>query len=226
MKKVSLKMIFIFFTVTGINYNFSQTYILCTAALRDLFYGQRKEEYINCFSRCKEFGFEPYIVEALNPFDSHTFLNDYSNHVLYMGLHKTDVEKGIHEARSIIAAIDYFNFKNEDMVIKLTGRYFLDNHSFLKTVQSSKNSHINAFVSFKNDLWADTGLFAMRVRDIKKMYNQKYRDGNMFLLIENLLAKYVKLMPKDTTMNIGDLGLKAVIFGDGSNYNKKNSTPL
>lgn len=220
MRLVSFKRILIFCFLFGINSNFSKTYILCTAALKDVYYEQRKDEYIKSLSRCKEFGFEPYIVEALKPFDSHTFLNDYSDHVLYMGLHTTEVEKGIHEARSIIAALDYFNFNNDDMIIKLTGRYFLEDDSFLKTVQSKENSHINAFVSFKNDLWADTGLFAMRVKELKNMYNQMYRDGKMFLLIENLLAKYVKLMPRETTMNIGNLGLKAVIFGDGSNYNK------
>jgi hypothetical protein len=57
--------------------------------------------------------------------------------------------KGNHELYDIKEAIKYYNIQDDDIVIKLTGRYALLNDSFFKFIQENENNY-DAFIKFYN----------------------------------------------------------------------------
>lgn len=145
--------------------------IICTSALLSSKFEERKQEYIKSLKILEQFGYRPqtYIVEAegYSPF---SFYHDYCDHVFYANTNDlTLINKGVNEAKSLIEAFDYYDFDDEDMLVKLTGRYFFNDDHFLKLVEA--HSDVDAFASVLE--WdpskVTTGCFAMRAKYFKQM---------------------------------------------------------
>jgi len=148
--------------------------IIATSALIPYRFEERKEEYIKSLKTLDSFGYKSrtYIVES--GCDSPlSFYEDYCDHVFYANTNNLRlVNKGVNEAKAILKALDHYQFDDEDMIVKITGRYCFDNDQFLKTVQA--HPEIDAFARRMLDpsRGITTGCFAMRGKFFKRMFKE------------------------------------------------------
>ena len=136
--------------------------IVCTSAQKPQGYEERKKQYMHALSLLKnKYDFDFYLVESIA--NGPTFLDEYCNHICYT--HSNDaslVNYGINEAISLIMAFKEFNFDPDTMIVKLTGRYPLENDEFIKIVEQNMDADIIARTWHEGD--ACTGLFAIRLK--------------------------------------------------------------
>jgi hypothetical protein len=122
---------------------------------------------------------KPIIVE--NNGKRPTYLDTLGCDVLYTDNNAANhPNKGVNELNDIKAVIDAYKIADDDMIIKLTGRYrFLDD-SFICTIKEHMTTY-DAFVKFFNVctlrfMWDDCvlGLYAIKCKHLKAFtYNCK-----------------------------------------------------
>jgi len=203
--------------------------IVFTAALIDNHFEERKLEYIKSLKTIKSFGYEPYIVEACK--ERPTFFDDYSCNVLYPNENLPDVDKGVNEARSVLAICEHFNFKDDDMVVKITGRYCLQDDYFIRFVET----YSNADIIFK--WWAKgglvfTGCFAMKYKYLKKMligyilkkFKMMDENDESFCIIESFCTDYLENIKKDNgkIIILDKIHLWTNLYATGEDYEPHN----
>lgn len=220
----------IFFAIIIINLITNNTIlgelkILYTAALLKNNYEERKKEYITCLDILSKYGFKnPYIVEAIQG-TGPSFFDKYSTNVFYSKVHDFNVKdianKGINEARTMLDAINHFNFNPNDMIMKITGRYYFVSDKFIKLVK--QNPDVDIFVKvISNGTWAITGCFAIRAHYLKDMIeNLDYvhmEKNNSYIEAEfaSYLNKIIKTKnPKIKYVDMIDLA--GLMIGNGFN---------
>lgn len=170
--------------------------ILCSAALvppsadhhQDV---SRKEAYAKSLNTLKRYGLETYVVESIA--SGPTYLDEYCNHVCYTQSNNAFIRNhGINEAVSMLIGLKHFNFKPDDMIIKLTGRYSLESDEFIRLVQY--NSDVDAIVRAwsENDVY--TVLFAIRAKyflDFLDNYINFQRMYQENIALEHLFGAYI-----------------------------------
>jgi len=137
----------------------------------------RESRYTECIQQILTFiendaSIKPIIVENNGP--RQTFLDDFNCDICYTDNNKIDFKhKGENELLDIKEVINKYNIQDDDMVIKITGRYKLLNSNFINLI--TNNTDIDAFVKFfnvctKEYLFDDCvlGLFAVRCKYLKK----------------------------------------------------------
>lgn len=171
--------------------------VVCTSALIPECYGPRKQQYIRCINLLKSYNYQPYIFEACHP-SPPTFFEDHAQHVFYSNVNDNQLRnKGVNEARSMMEGFKHYQFNDNDMIVKVTGRYHLESRHFLNLVEN--NPEVDVFV--KCDPWHPiplgrviTGCFAMRSRLFKEMLENldliKMEDEMIDIEIE--VARFVK----------------------------------
>jgi len=115
---------------------------------------------------------KPIIVE--NNGVKKTYLDDLQCDIIYTENNKTDyIQKGVNELLDIKEVISRYNIQDDDIIIKLTGRYKVLTSSFINTVKDNINTH-DAFVKFFNVctlkyMFDDCvlGLFAIKCKFLK-----------------------------------------------------------
>lgn len=96
----------------------------------------------------------PYqIVVVENNGPRKTFLDDLGVTVLYTEGNAVDHEKGVKELDDILSAVDHFQMSDADLVVKMTGRYFLDDDHgglapFMATLRDMDVDRTRAVVKF------------------------------------------------------------------------------
>lgn len=196
-----------------------ETRIVLTAALINHKYYERKKEYINAISILNRFGYNNlYIIESVR---SHkTFLDDYCENVIYTNSNNFNLQnKGVNEGNAIVKSLDKLDCKDEDIVVKLTGRYYFISDSFLKTIQS--NPSIDVFAKLFLDGQVFTGCFAMRYKYFKEMFSQfDYEKMEREMIsIEIEVANYIRSIAKEKNarvMYLDNLDIVANVFGVGN----------
>lgn len=188
-----------------------ETRVLCTSALLEANYETRKNEYISSFKALEAMGSKPYLVEAIAQ-SGPTFLENYSDRVFYSRVNDHWLRnKGVNEARSMLAAFEHFNFKDNDMILKLTGRYLFNSDSFLKLIEN--NCDVDAFI--KKDEYGQvfTGCFAMRCKYFKAMLRQLDLEKmeRSMINIEREVANYIEKNSHLTVMEVETVGITARI---------------
>lgn len=90
------------------------------------------------------------IVIVENNENPDTFLNTLGCDVLYTNTNFLPIyNKGIKELIDVFKCIEYFNIKDEDFVIKMTGRYILDDNSqFIKELKNLHNTKYECIVRY------------------------------------------------------------------------------
>lgn len=143
----------------------------------------RKKQYLTSISNtlkvieneCKEHTIKPIIVE--NNGMRKTYLDDLDADVLYTNHNQTKTKhKGVNELLDIQYVINHYNIQDDDIVIKLTGRYEMLNRSFFDLVMNHQNVY-DAFVKFY-DVCAQKykeydcvlGLFAIKCKYLKEFH--------------------------------------------------------
>lgn len=143
--------------------------------IRVLDMNTRIVEYKESLRTILSFGFReiiPIIIE--NNGKRVTFLDDFGIHVHYTDNNKSSFKhKGINELMDIKSVISANSLKDDDIVIKLTGRYKLIDDLFFRTVIENAESY-DAFIKFFNVSTEEfmqndcvLGLFAIRCKYLK-----------------------------------------------------------
>lgn len=174
---------------------FSQIHVVMTTAQLAIRYEERKAEYLRSFNAVKSYGFDPWIIEATNIKTS--FFDEISKQVLYPQRHNDFLKnKGVNETMSIRASLPHLPFKDDDIVIKLTGRYYLYDRSFINFIQAN-SSEYDAFVCFGRNFVSDnhvfTGCFGCRWKYFKKFVNEMDFDKaeSDYIPVEQLFAEFI-----------------------------------
>jgi hypothetical protein len=179
----------------------------------------RERTYIDSISHTLKVlpdGIKPIIVE--NNGQRSTFLDDFGIDVLYTNNNQlTFPSKAGNELADIRAVIQRFGIRDEDMVIKITGRYKVMSPRFFKDVMDDREGH-DAFIKFfnvctkKHTPGTDCvlGLVAMTAK-FYKMFEYKYPHN---LSTESEFAAYVSSNCK--YKEVHDLDLLCCFAGDHS----------
>jgi len=194
-----------------LSYLSQETRVLCTSALLVNNFETRKLEYITSLEFLSARDYKPYVVEAIAQ-KGPTFFEDFTDQIFYSRVNNPGLQnKGVNEARSIMAALEHFNFKDNDMILKLTGRYLFNSDSFLRLVEN--NCDVDAFI--KKDEYGQvfTGCFAMRCKYFKDMLRQLdlERMESSMISIEREVANYIGRNAHLKVMEVEAVGVGARI---------------
>ena len=175
-------------------------YIECITALLDLVKGDDRVKVI--------------LVE--NNGVRKTFLDSFGCDVVYTDTNKKSLCKGVKELLDIQTVIRSYNMQDNDMIIKLTGRYKVLNRSFIDTVLSSMATK-SAFLKFYNVCTRQfepydcvLGLYAIRCTYLKSF---KYTGERSY---ESDFAIYVKhaILAKEQIQEVDTLSLECCFADD------------
>lgn len=122
--------------------------------------------------------------------------------------------KGVNELLDINAVAEYYNIGDDDIIVKLTGRYKMTDTSFLDTVKANAKRY-DAFVKFFNVCTLQyleddcvLGLVAIRRKYLKDLQYTLVRSP------ECEFATYVRNTLGDRVMEIHRLGLECMFADD------------
>lgn len=220
MKLLSLSSILVLFFPIN---TFNQIEIVASAAIIDNQFELRKKQYIYSLEVLNNFGYEPYIVEACLS-SGPSFLDQYCSKVYYAHTNDSTLRnKGVNEARSLLAFFDQCNFKDDDMIIKITGRYFFENDFFIKLVESTPeiDAIARGWGQADPSIAIFTGCFAMRYKHFKKMIKEINfeRMEAEWIDIERIAARYLNKIIKEEkakVLYIDKIFMGAHIFYGGT----------
>lgn len=155
-------------------------YFIITTSLIPYMFEERKIQYIHAISKImektKQIPDSKCIIVENNGYRE-TFLNDIGIDVLYTTSNQLDLEKGTKETYDILACIREFKMRENDFIVKITGRYIVEDVCpFLEELKNI--DHIDAILRYDsymnpaskvktND--CITGLIGMRVKYLLKM---------------------------------------------------------
>ncbi len=196
--------------------------IIYTAALIPTHIEARKKEYIRSLKILKKFNIPIYIVEACKK-NGPTFLENYCKNIFYAQSNNVFLKnKGVNEVSTLLEAINHFNFSDEDILIKLTGRYHFKSKLFINTIQD--NSHYDAFVKLDPYGQVFTGCFAIKVKYLKKMLLQLdlVKLEKKMINIERAVADFL-YENKISTLLVEKLDVMVRVYGTGYEYDKQVS---
>lgn len=188
--------------------------ILYTAAILDHHYEMRKREYLHSLEILASWEKSPCIVEACR---ESSFFDELGIPIFYSKVNDDSLaNKGINEARSLQKALKYYAFPNNEILLKLTGRYFFTDDAFLKLVEN--NPSLDAFVKKTPDGPVFTGCFALRCGYLQQFLNQLdfVKMEKQHLSIESELAGFLLRNPHIKTLYVDTLHITANIFGTGT----------
>jgi len=174
---------------------YGEVHVLMTGAVISLQYEARKQEYLTSFFSLQSYGIEPWIIIATNMHAS--FFDELSHQVLYPQKNNLSIRnKGVNEAMSLRASIPHLPFADDDIVIKLTGRYCLHKRSLLDLIETSSNDYDVWGIFGKHFVSPDhlfTGCFAMRWKYLKKMLSEMdcVAAEIDYLPVEKLFAEFI-----------------------------------
>lgn len=184
---------------------------------------KRKNEYFLAIANCLELlpkEIIPIIVE--NSCDGSSFLDVFDCDVVYTRNNNFEIEgdyklhKGVNELRDIKQVIQKYDIQDDDMIIKLTGRYLLFKDDVFQMVL--KNSDRDAFVKYYNALTNESrdidmilGFFALKCKYFKIF---EYRDPTIGAE-EDFISSINEFIPKDKIVRLEKLYLR-LFFGENA----------
>lgn len=166
--------------------------VLFTAAIIKDNAKQRKEHYCTHLKKLKSYGCEVYVVESCQ--EGPTYLDEYCDHVCYTHSNKSLESKSYNEVVSMDIGMRYFDFKPDDLVLKVTGRYILEDRRFINFVENHADADIIARIWSQID--AFTGYFAIRKNVFDQLidcYYHTYYTVSKDCLIEHVLGNFITL---------------------------------
>jgi hypothetical protein len=137
----------------------------------------RKNRYMECIQYLIDLLEEDSSVKLIvveNNGPRQTYLDNLKCDILYTNNNNYKfAHKGVNELSDIKDVIEHYHIKEDDMIIKLTGRYKMLDMSFIQLVKD-KSKEYDAFIKFFNVcelkyMYDDCvlGLFAMKCKYIK-----------------------------------------------------------
>ncbi len=188
--------------------------VVCTAALIKDQEEQRKKEYIDSLNTLLSYGMWTYVLESCSS-ENFTFLDQHAGTVYYTKTNDPTLRnKGVNEALSLINGFSHFQFNDNDMVIKLTGRYHCNTDTIIKLVE--ENPEYDAIIKKDAHGQVFTGCFAMRYFHFKNMlesFDFNSMEKNMINL-EQKVADYLASHPNIRVLEVQKIDVSARI-GNG-----------
>lgn len=179
----------------------------------------RKEQYINGINKLKNVinnmnikNYKIIIVE--NNGLRNTFLDNLGHDVYYTNNNSLNFEKGYIELKDILDCINYYNINDNNFIVKMTGRYILDDNSefinIVKNLYNIENINYDCIIKYGSYSYpldyktsdCITGLIGMKCFYIKKI--DIYKTNNP---IEWNWAKVTYLMDNDKIYKVKTLGI-------------------
>ena len=187
------KIIFLLFLAASPYKLHAKVRLLCSSALTSQHFEFHKAQYIKSFDILNQYGYRDfYIIEALAK-KGPTFLDEYSNHVFYAQTNNAHLRnKGINEAKTILEALLYYKCDNDDIIIKMTGRYHWLSNDFFTLVENHQD--VDAIVKCDSTGQVHTLAYAMRCKHFIAMFQQmnyEFMEAHMVNL-EYEVAQYIK----------------------------------
>jgi hypothetical protein len=176
--------------------------VVCSAALIERDYERRKQEYIKGLSIIRGYGYEPYVIEACAKHGP-TFLETcvLPGRVFYSSVNNPKLKnKGVNEAATMLEGFYHFAFNDDDMIIKVTARYYLVSDYFITLAE--ENPECDAFVLmdpiYPGSGNVITGCFALRYKYFKEMFETLDFVGleKEFRCLETDVARYIQKIEK------------------------------
>lgn len=188
--KRSLLVLFVFCSISifAAQSNEVNIKVLYTSALIPRKFEERKKEYIKCLQQLTELGLitNTYVIESGPPI-ANPFFEDYCPNVFYSNTNNTKLRnKGVNEANSLINAFQHYFFDDEDVLVKLTGRYLFTEDKIFKFIKM--HPEVDAVVSFRGETREggfQTGCYALRGKYFKEWLAQ--------LDLEKMERKYIDI---------------------------------
>jgi hypothetical protein len=182
----------------------------------------RDKRYIECIKQLLDFvdgdeNIKPIIVE--NGGLRETYMNDFNCDIVYTNNNSFNfIHKGFNELLDIKNVIEKYNILDDDIIIKLTGRYKLLDNDFINIV---KNNNKDAYVKFFDVCTYKfmhnatvLGLYAIKCK-YQKNFNY---DGTKSKSAEIEFAEYVRAnIDKNNLMEITNLNLEYCLYNDETN---------
>ena len=182
----------------------------------------RNNRYNECINQLLELikldtNIKPIIVE--NNGLRNTYLNNFNCDVIYTDNNLyTFIHKGYNELLDIKEVINKYNINDDDIIIKITGRYKLLNIDFINII---KNNNKDAYIKFfnvctKEFMYNDCvlGLFAIKCKYLK-IFNYNNLNNKS---PEVEFAEYIRSnIDKNNILEIENLNLEYCLYLDESN---------
>jgi hypothetical protein len=189
--------------------------IILTSALIPFKYEERKNEYIKSFNNLINY-VDKNSIQYIECYNSNPdFLYSLTEKIFITNTHDYNIKnKGVLEMKGIKKFLDNTDISDDELMLKLTGRYyFIDNH-FIKTIQENNNFNFYG-KKVTNNTQIFTGCFAIR-----KKYLQDFVDNldyeemeNHQICVENKFFNYIEHI--DSCYFLDNLNVYANIFGIG-----------
>lgn len=138
---------------------------------------KRKQQYINFIELMKSVNIEKYYCECVHP-GPHTFLNDLidEDHLFYTETHNPSLKNiGVDEINGCKAALKHFGFDDDDIIIKLTGRYTLNSLLIVDEIKKHENK-FDAFYHPFPENHSGTGQMFTGAFGLRKLHYQNYLE--------------------------------------------------
>lgn len=164
--------------------------VLFTSAIIKEGYKKRKADYIRNLKLLKKYGCDVYVVESCQK--GPTFLDKYCDNVCYTKSNDTSETKSFNEVKSMLIGVEYFNFQPDDMILKVTGRYVLEDDRFISFVKGNMDADIIARIW--NQVDAYTGYFAIKQKyffELLDHYYHIYHTKSKKYAIEHALGNFI-----------------------------------
>ena len=171
--------------------------VICTAAILNQDNVKREKEYAEGINRVRQFGYMPFIVESCK--SGSTFLDTLSERVWYAQTNDYSLKnKGINEAKALLHFFEHNHFDDEDLIIKVTGRYYFIDDYFLQYIAQHCDEY-DAFVKDVAKMWGHnfldifTACFAMKYKyliEFLRQLNFEEMEKKM-ICIEWKLGEYI-----------------------------------
>lgn len=184
-------------------------HVIITSANIAEAYEKRKQQYINSIEKCLKYSslFDSYnVLECVSPFED--YLSAYNTH--YSSATNKFINKGEDELNHILAFLDQSQLPDDACIIKLSGRYILeDSYFFDKVAEFSEN--FDSIFKCDADVYAGNGYHTF-LHYIKKstfagLYNHmdftKWENNNFEWQVKNYF------LPLDRHIEIDRLGVLA-----------------
>lgn len=189
--------------------------VIFTAALIENQWEMRKQEYIYSLNSLLGYGLSPYIVEACK---TSSFLDEYKLPIFYPNVNDTSLRnKGVNEARLLLEALNHFEFDDDDLILKFTGRYFFTSFEFPQFLLDNSDADFVVRMCGHNNQGCLTACFAAKYKYFKKFLEQldlKKMEREM-INFEDELANFLNRNPEIKTIRVDTLNLTANCFGTG-----------
>lgn len=159
---------------------------------------------------------KPIIVE--NGGKRETYLDNFNCDVLYTNNNDTYIHKGFNEQLDIQEVIKKYDINDDDIIIKISGRYRLLNKDFINIIKNNdKDAYVKFFCVAARQFgfnYMSSGLFAIKCKYLKKfMYT-----GLNNISSDSELAVYIREnIDKNNLMEITNLNLEYALFGSNNN---------